>query len=226
MPKGESSALNYNRDNLNAPYDVLVDAVRLVRIGAFRADFPRGARKVDARTARTRAVGQMEERVGSSFVSLASLFAGRAVAPEEVDCWYMPPAGGTSSGRSSSGSSSSSSGASSSDGAESGDGSASEDEGSVSLSEVPTAFSEGEAALEVAVDVLEEGRLDQVRGGAAESPGYFRHARRLTVHVAAEEGASTLKCGRDITSNFVPISAEAGPAAFPRCLTCFGQSGI
>ena len=42
--KGESNALNYNRDNLSKPMEGLVECLKWVRNGGFAPDEPRGRR--------------------------------------------------------------------------------------------------------------------------------------------------------------------------------------
>ena len=73
--KGDSTALNCNRDNLAIPMEVLEQVIYDVRTGAFIPDNPRATRFPERTgSAKINFVDLMESSTGMSFVGLVELF--------------------------------------------------------------------------------------------------------------------------------------------------------
>ena len=59
------------------------------------------------------------------------------------------------------------------------------------------------------------GRVDLAKLG--ESPQFYRHSMSRVLHLLAEEGGTTFRCGRAAQSR-----VQMGPRAlYPRCKQCF-----
>jgi hypothetical protein len=76
--KGESSALNYNRDNLAQPMDAMIEVMDKVRSGVFVPDAPRGQRWPEKTGGKVvPLVDQMVELIGLDVRGLGLFFSGR-----------------------------------------------------------------------------------------------------------------------------------------------------
>ena len=79
VAKGESSALNFNRDNLAQPMDAMIDVMEKVRSGRFLLDAPRGQRWPEMTGAKLVPLrDQIVDLIGLDLRQLGILFAGEA----------------------------------------------------------------------------------------------------------------------------------------------------
>ena len=62
------------------------------------------------------------------------------------------------------------------------------------------------------------GRVDLAKLG--ESPQFYRHSMSRVLHLLAEEGGTTFKCGRTVSGAY-EFLAEAPRVLYPRCKQCF-----
>ena len=229
VPKGEGSAANYNRDNLSIPFEILTDTLQELKVGTFRPDKPRGARRVPPSAGPVPISAQVEEVLGVSVLGLASVFAGRDVSLDE----FKEAAFGTEAGRSgareeSDSESTSSSGAGSSSEERGEEGSSSVDSdlalssSSESLSHVPTADTDGENLMDMAAELCGvEGAGGAERPGAGRSEQFFRHITRKTVHRVSQEAGGKFKCGRACTDKYQSIAEVDPEMLWPLCGDCF-----
>ena len=231
VAKGESSALNYNRDNLAHPLELFLEVIEKVKRGEFVPDEKRGSMRPIDPSSVEGPVSRLETVLGLDRFGIAERFAKGALSERETQLCrdagrhelfasirstqaetpevlegegIEPPSGEESQGMS---------GSESSDSARESDGFG---------EEVEDGDEQHELALKVAgaVDVT-EGDVPTAKAKFADPSSVWKHQTRRTVHYGHLEKPDKLACGKACLQEvYEQIPPEEG-VPWPRCADCF-----
>ena len=226
VPKGEDSALNYNRDNLAKPMEDLVMTIFDVRIGKFLPDATRGRREITANKGYIPAVVQMEDHLGLSREDLASQMANRFYTKEDLISVgaYMPDdeanrieqsnKEGKVEEKQQQDQSSTEEGLSSS--------SDTKDEGGEDTNEKEV--KDHVESIKIAAEIYGDKRSAKKKPPEEADDGQVLvHKMRGTVHFANKFNSKKLGCGRKRTEQIYLEMGSSTEGLWPRCSDCMPE---